>query len=414
MRPREVIREVLGEIKRWERFLQHTTPQWRALPPEQAAQWVPASDELEQVRIGYALTRWLIDLRRAQQALATCAACWPHARPWAEKAARRLEDRRAVDRVFAGLPRASRHRHVRGMLHHFMSGERPQAGPWEDLDGFMAALYRHRELLALRDVARSMDMVVLPMGLLNPRPLEDHYKTLSEHERAFVGYFLGNFLRSELLLTWGARGRQALRPYKTLLDMANTPEKDMRESESIASALRGLDIDPRDREWIRAALVRVEENIREMGYDDFHASVTSDGGTLAWVEGGAGEVDFDDFGASVTSSGAQGGPGSVGGAPIPINLIPSARKGACHPTLLALSKGSGRSARGFAKVLEGSLVHLIDCFAATRTVVFITDTWDPRLLKSSQAHLQAHRRRGIHFLFFLVSGDRLSPIHLPL
>lgn len=88
------------------------------------------------------------------------------------------------------------------------------------------------------------------------------------------------------------------------------------------------------------------------------------------------------------------------------NIIPGRGAGhaACHPVLLALSKGD-RGKFGFDAILQRVRTHLVKCRGITRTVIFFSTNWDSaKFAESHYPELQAiHSADGVRFVF-LIAG----------
>jgi len=99
-------------------------------------------------------------------------------------------------------------------------------------------------------------------------------------------------------------------------------------------------------------------------------------------------------------------PGSGDGGGGACNIIPGhgSSHAACHPVLIALSKGD-RGKLGFDAILQRVRTHLVKCRGITRTVIFFSTTWDSA--KFADTHfpeLQAiHSTDGVRFIF-LIAG----------
>jgi len=90
----------------------------------------------------------------------------------------------------------------------------------------------------------------------------------------------------------------------------------------------------------------------------------------------------------------------------PCNIIPGQGSGhaACHPVLIALSKGD-RGKIGFDTILQQVRTHLVKCRGITRTVIFFSTTWDSaNFADTHYPELQAiYNTDGVRFVF-LIAG----------
>lgn len=108
----------------------------------------------------------------------------------------------------------------------------------------------------------------------------------------------------------------------------------------------------------------------------------------------------------------------------PFNIIPSnyTSDGECKPILVAFATGVAGK-RGLRSVFRQIREHLITCgdsgcsgSGPTRTVILFTDSWDPQVVKESEADWEAHVSHSIvpkTFIGALVSGSKISPVSFP-
>ena len=87
------------------------------------------------------------------------------------------------------------------------------------------------------------------------------------------------------------------------------------------------------------------------------------------------------------------------------NVIPSksSKKAACHPLLLAFSKGD-KGRIGFDAIQNKARSHLAKCRGVTKLVICFTDCWDsPKFQDNHYEGLLALKKvDGVNFMFVLV------------
>ena len=118
--------------------------------------------------------------------------------------------------------------------------------------------------------------------------------------------------------------------------------------------------------------------------------------------------DYDIDGISdIVASGGQLFPGLGDGGGVVV--IPGDGPGRCAPVVLAIAKGrDNRSRYGLPNVMREVRAHLIQCFEIAEVVILLTDLWDPKLMKESEADFSAYASRtlGRKVLIPIVSWKR--------
>ena len=233
---------------------------------------------------------------------------------------------------------------------------------------------------SLIDVAQDLD-----------RMTAEAFAYTSEDMQNEIWHCLGRYRHSMLRLSWLSQNNnesQIDRP-PTQFEVAFTERRiSMSWSDSVVKGLlKGNANDQVDEESLHRILARLVVVIREVGYEDFLADVSS--------------PDF------------NGGSDSPLGSS-EVNLIPGLHNVACHPVLVAVSQGAGRTkASGFLKTMQRVKTHLIECGGTTSVVIFLCDNWDSKaFLDEHFEELKAHYKKGIRFAFLLAGapGRTLGPV----
>lgn len=119
---------------------------------------------------------------------------------------------------------------------------------------------------------------------------------------------------------------------------------------------------------------------------------------------------YDHFSEQLTSHQDRSGRDPILGATRTINVIPqSSFDGSCAPLVLVVAKEKEQKFR-FKEVMRALRSHLINC-AGTKTVVILTDVWQPSLLRLDEGDWRAHGKKGVNFVWLLVSDSKLT--HIP-
>jgi hypothetical protein len=102
----------------------------------------------------------------------------------------------------------------------------------------------------------------------------------------------------------------------------------------------------------------------------------------------------------------------------PINVIPGKGNAVCAKFVVALSNvaDSRNPSLSFSRIMSALRTHLVECQQITRTVIVLADWWNGESFGDYAAELSAWRRRGVQFLFLLVSQPHstVSPLRIPL
>ena len=121
------------------------------------------------------------------------------------------------------------------------------------------------------------------------------------------------------------------------------------------------------------------------------------------------EVGYANFVKDVTD------PDFVGGQDSPlgwsdINVIPGSSQGACHPMLVAITRGPSRQGKlGFPVVMDQMKQHLSDCAGITKVVVVLTNSWNTKsFMQDHYDDLRAFHRDGVRYLFLLIGAPNTS------
>ena len=88
-----------------------------------------------------------------------------------------------------------------------------------------------------------------------------------------------------------------------------------------------------------------------------------------------------------------------------INVIPGTGSSACHPALIALSKGGGNKV-GFDATMQRVRTHLTHCREITKTVIFFCDSWSSsKFQKTHFEELKAlYNKDKVSFVFLMVGN----------
>jgi len=275
-------------------------------------------------------------------------------------------------------------------------------------DGTARSLYHalvanHRRAMLLRDAStlaveplRSESAEEFP-GPIWPRAqdtvqslndgLANYWNRSDRSWRDAVLWHLRQYQHATLALSWLLLDGDAkeFQPISALLH-AVTSERVM--IPTIDQLIGQLDANGPEREIVGRALRRIQAAIAEVGYQAF----------------------VDDI-ASQEFVGGRDSPVGDG----QINLIPSTRKGACCPVLVAVSKGDKR-ALGFPSIMQQVREHMIRCIDKTRVAIILCDHWHPKMLSDHLGDLRAHHDRGTRILFLLagVPDRALAPVAVDL
>lgn len=202
-------------------------------------------------------------------------------------------------------------------------------------------------------------------------------------------FYLHNHRHSMLRLSWLKSNESARASrYRTAFD------RDLKETHVSARWLREFANDLKDVlkdvdvDLARRVLERISNAVSELGYDYFVEDISS----------------HDFLGGEDSPIGSNR-----------INLIPSLHKGACHPILVAVSRGVHRTAAlGFPKVMRGVKTHLIECADKTKVTIVLCDHWDSKSFMNEHFdELRAHNRKGVQFLFLLVGAPSKALTRVP-
>ncbi len=106
--------------------------------------------------------------------------------------------------------------------------------------------------------------------------------------------------------------------------------------------------------------------------------------------------------------------GASGLASAGINVIPGTGSSACHPALIALSKGGGNKV-GFDATMQRVRTHLTHCRGITKTVVFFCDSWSSsKFQKTHFEELKAlYNKDKVSFVFLMVGNPDSMVTRVP-
>jgi len=96
----------------------------------------------------------------------------------------------------------------------------------------------------------------------------------------------------------------------------------------------------------------------------------------------------------------------------PINLIPSDHKSACTEIVLAFANGKS-GGNGFKEILKRFATHLSDCDGIAQIALFFTDRFAPDEYAAYDSIMASHQRKGVVLLPLLVTGDEIHPFSFP-
>ncbi len=99
-----------------------------------------------------------------------------------------------------------------------------------------------------------------------------------------------------------------------------------------------------------------------------------------------------------------------------INFYPGIPGAPCYNLAVFVSLNSPIHARGtkhlkFRKALETIVQHMDRCINTTKTIVFITDSWDAKAFDEWEGMLEKIRHE-IHFEIYLIAGRTISQIRI--
>jgi len=108
--------------------------------------------------------------------------------------------------------------------------------------------------------------------------------------------------------------------------------------------------------------------------------------------------------------------GDIGGYPAldTYNIIPQDADGDfCADIVIASATTTGSPDHRFLPVMRQLRGHLISCGAATKTVIVLTDSWEPGKFKESEIDLRAYRAKGMTIITGLLTPGRVIALHNP-
>jgi hypothetical protein len=193
--------------------------------------------------------------------------------------------------------------------------------------------------------------------------------------------YRARFLEAQSLETEGRQNS----PTRLLLDRNRT----MKLTQIIEPMIRDLEVETTPE--LMGILNTLENLINDIGFAGLHENLTSS-----------------DFSSLPIRSDDR----------CSINVIPGRGSAACAKVVLALFNvaDSRNPALLFSRIMSALRTHLVECQQVTRTVVVCSDWWNGESFGDYSAELLAWRRRGVQFLFLLVSqpGSTISPLRIRL
>jgi hypothetical protein len=97
----------------------------------------------------------------------------------------------------------------------------------------------------------------------------------------------------------------------------------------------------------------------------------------------------------------EGGQPGLLGNHHPINLIPSDRKSACNPIVVAFARGK-TGKQSFKEIIKQFTAHLAACDGKTQVALFFTDRFAPEEYANYDTIIATYKRKGVTILPFLV------------
>ena len=108
--------------------------------------------------------------------------------------------------------------------------------------------------------------------------------------------------------------------------------------------------------------------------------------------------------------------GDIGGYPAldSYNIIPQDADGDfCTDIVIASATTNGSPDHRFLPMMRQLRGHLISCGAATKTVIILTDSWDPGKFRESEIDLRAYRAKGMTIITGLLTPGRVIALPNP-